>query len=444
MFFHTYYSFKYGTLEPRQLLHMAVDGGYSSIRIADIASSQLSIGDGSELWAGEVAPIDYTLSVSGRFTANLASNPTWEPAPVIVETWGDPSARTDGAGRNARNMITYLTRGYVPNAGTYTVGSVQQLLNIGVPTTGLFPSLRAEQFSINSDAPQIVVQPLPAPAPASFSGAVGDFKLSSNLVPEEAVVGEPVTWTLRVEGTGNWPVISSLPARSVSNSFRVVQPEARRENPEGKLFEGSITEDVVLIPTTAGTFTLQPVTWTYFDPIAGNYRTVTTPAHELLVNPATPTPGNSAANTSANPSEPRGEAGLDARAPIRATPAPDAPSALPLDPLASGHHAATPLSRSTILRASIAAFAVLPLLWLALSFRHAKTRDPGRFAREARGRLPLCVSRVERATDPDTRARALLEWQRTTATLWQSPHSVPSAAIFGADEIWAQLWRESE
>ncbi len=36
MFSHTYYSFKYGTLEPRQLLNMAVDGGFSSIAIADI------------------------------------------------------------------------------------------------------------------------------------------------------------------------------------------------------------------------------------------------------------------------------------------------------------------------------------------------------------------------------------------------------------------------
>ena len=36
VFFHTYYSFKYGTFEPRQLLQMAVDGGFSAIAIADI------------------------------------------------------------------------------------------------------------------------------------------------------------------------------------------------------------------------------------------------------------------------------------------------------------------------------------------------------------------------------------------------------------------------
>ena len=61
-----------------------------------------------------------------------------------------------------------------------------------------------------------------------------------------AAVGEPVTWTLELTGTGNWPDLGGLPARTVSQDFQVVQPKAKRVNAEGKLFDATLTEDVVL------------------------------------------------------------------------------------------------------------------------------------------------------------------------------------------------------
>ena len=42
----------------------------------------------------------------------------------------------------------------------------------------------------------------PDGAPAEFTGAVGRFELESLLVPARPAAGEPVTWTLRLKGTG--------------------------------------------------------------------------------------------------------------------------------------------------------------------------------------------------------------------------------------------------
>src|SRR5690606_19933083 len=111
-------------------------------------------------------------------------------------------------------------------------------------------------------------------------------------------------------------------------------PDAKREIPADKLFDGSISEDVVLIPTAEGTYTLPGAVFTYFDPSAGQYRTVTTPDTELVVEgsslaapPLPPPPAGSADSTT-------GSAGSAAPPPaIRTTPAPESPAALPRDPL---------------------------------------------------------------------------------------------------------------
>jgi hypothetical protein len=154
------------------------------------------------------------------------------------------------------------------------------LLSIQTGTIGfgIISQPRMEQVSVTSDQPAIEVRPLPT-APAGFGGAVGQFKLASKIVPEKAAVGEPVTWTLELSGTGNWPEINGLPSREVSSDFQVVQPKAKRTPAEGKLFDVTLAEDVVLVPTQPGNYALGPVNFTYFDPKSGTYKTVTAPAH---------------------------------------------------------------------------------------------------------------------------------------------------------------------
>ena len=109
--------------------------------------------------------------------------------------------------------------------------AAQQVLNVqtGTSTFGLFVQPRMEPISVTSDQPTIEVRPLP-PAPPDFGGAVGRFKLTSKVVPREAAIGEPITWTLELTGTGNWPDIAGLPAREVSKDFQVIQPKAKRVN----------------------------------------------------------------------------------------------------------------------------------------------------------------------------------------------------------------------
>ncbi|HEY0944022.1 MAG TPA: BatD family protein, partial [Opitutaceae bacterium] len=268
--------------------------GGTSIPLESAANSRLTAGSGP-VWAGEIIPINYTLSVSTRFPFNIASNPEWTPAPLVVEEWAKPEPFSNVVNGESRNNALYRSRGYIKEPGSYTLNAVQQLVNLRVPSSGftIFQAFQAEQFTITSNKPALVVRPLPQPAPAAFSGAVGDFTLTSKIVPATATVSEPITWTLELAGTGNWPDVAGLPGREVSKDFRIVQPQAKRTPKENTIFDATLSEDVVLIPTKPGTYTLGPVAWSYFDPKTGQYKTITTEKVTVTVTPSAPAPTSS-------------------------------------------------------------------------------------------------------------------------------------------------------
>lgn len=418
--------------------------GNTSIPISSVAKSVLEVGGGS-IWAGEVAPVKYTLAISGRFRANIAGEPIWEPAPLVVEEWAQPTGSNQGTGQDLLNLVSYTTRGYISKPGTYALPSIQQLVNIGVPTAGIFQTIRAEQYAIASDSPQITVRPLPQPAPANFTGAVGSFSLTSKVVPETATIGEPVTWTLSLKGTGNWPEISGLPEREASRSFRVVQPDASRTTTEGKLFEGAISEDVVLIPTQKGEFTLGPVEWSFFNPQSGRYETLTAPATVLKIEGAiAPTPPVIAvdpnAATSAPPPPP-----INGAPPVDATPTPASPTAIPREPLPGASSTLLPLDRRNIINTAIGIVALFPLLWLILSSRHAVRHDAGRSARISRRQLKSLLTQLRSTSaNPAKRDELLHRWQKHTAILWRTPLAAPTTQLFAGDETWTSIWQEAD
>ena len=282
----------------------------------------------------------------------------------------------------------------------------------------------------------------PAGAPAAFGGAVGQFKVVSKVVPDKAAVGEPVTWTLELSGTGNWPDLAGLPAREVSKDFQVVQPKAKRTPAEGKLFDVTLAEDVVLVPSKPGNYTLGPVTFTYFDPQSGSYQTLTTPRTALTIAaPAAPqfnvvpTPAGRA---------PEAGPGEVAPAPVARRPvtASALPAGIPRDPLPGRAAARSPLSFRTLVASLVTPFAVVIVGWGFLAWRRARSTDPIRPRREARDRLTRTLASLQNSPAAG-QAPLLLAWQRDTAVLWQLAHAAPPAAALRAPE-WSTLWAEAD
>lgn len=390
-------------------------------------------------WAGEVFPLAYSLDVSRRNFNQLGGPIEWDSAPLIVEDWSKPEPAEFTANGETRLNIAYKTRAYAKAPGTVTFHTASQLVNVATGTIGfgLFQQPRVEQLSVTSNQPTVNVRPLPLPAPAGFSGAVGQFRLNSKVVPATAAVGEPVTWTLELSGTGNWPDVAGLPAREVSRDFQVISPQAKRTPAEGRLFDATLAEDVVLVPTKPGTYTLAPVEFTYFDPKSGTYQTLTTPRTTVTISAPTAPRFNIAP-----PSE-TADAATDAAQPPKPPAPPDLPSALPRDPLPGSASARVPFAGARpLILALLAPFAVLAIGWLGLATQRAVHTDPGRQRRLARKRLTSTLARLAQASATE-RPALLLAWQHDAAVLWQIPLAAPAASAL-VDPAWRQLWSEAD
>lgn len=418
------------------------------------------------VWAGEVFSLTYTLDVARRSFNQLGTNIEWNAAPLAVEEWSKFEPTETTVNGEARLHITSRTRAYAKAPGPLTLNAANQLVNLqsGSIGFGLFQTPRIEQLSVVSNQPSVMVRPLP-PAPPGFSGAVGQFKLTSKIIPTAATVGEPITWTLELSGAGNWPEIAGLSQREVSKDFNVVQPQAKRTPAEGKLFDTTLSEDVVLVPTRAGSYTLAPVSFTYFDPSSGSYKTISSPRTTVTVAPVaaattppaatvgTPVPGPGATEETRLPKIP---------------PPTAAPIGIPREPLPGAAVVMAPLRAKVVAVLALLPFALLLLFWGWLALRRAQRNDPAHERREARTRLSATLASL-RTSREDNRvtaagAQLLLRWQHDTATLWAVFHAAPSASAFDGNAApssrpsaqesaplapptagaWSQLWLEAD
>lgn len=413
----------------------AFNAGAPSASVDSVASARL-VPERTTVWAGEVFGLDYELTASRRNNPQISPTFDWNAAPLVAEDWSKPEVSEAMVGGERRVNVRFRTRAVAKTPTTIKLEAASHLLSIQTGTIGfgIISQPRMEPVSVTSEQPTIEVRPLPAP-PAAFNGAVGQFKLTSKVIPERAVVGEPVTWTLELSGTGNWPEIQGLPARDVSKDFQVVQPKAKRTPVEGKLFEVTLAEDVVLVPTKAGTYTLGPISFTYFDPQSGSYKTISAPRTTLEI--AAASPGINASNTVASSSEP--DAPLKKSTPPKA---PAAPATIPRDPLPGYASALAPLPRGTLILWLVAPAVGLMAFWVWLALRRARATDPIRPRREARDRLARILSHLTTAAGAD-RTALLLSWQHDAAKMWEVAHAAPRATAF-RDPQWARLWAESD
>lgn len=410
--------------------------GQENIPLSDIAQSRFTLPAG-QVWAGEVFPLNYTLHVARRFFYQLGSDLEWNSSPLTIEPWAKPELAETSQGGATRISVLYKTRAYARAPGTVSLNKATQLVNLstGSSAFSVFARMNLVQQAVTSEPASLTIRPLPSPAPAGFNGAVGSFTLDSKVVPAAAAVGDPITWTLTLEGAGNWPDIPGLPPRSVSKDFRFVQPQPKRTSKDGALFEAALAEDIVLIPTKPGAYTLGPVNYTIFNPATGAYETLATEAVTIQVTAAAgqdaPAPSSPAqAGTPASPS---------AAGPSSAS-APPAVAALPRDPLPPSGHASAPLPRATLAALSLSALLVPAAVWFVLALRRARATDPARPLREARIRMKTTLDAL--AASPSD-AAMLRRWQRDAALLWRLPQAVPVAASL-PDETWSALWAEAD
>ncbi len=145
----------------------------------------------------------------------------------------------------------------------------------------------------------IHVLPLPEEnKPPSFDGAVGRFSMEVFTDLQETTVGEPIMYSIRLTGEGNFDRIQGL-VLSESPDWKPYSPQAVME--DSGAVESTTTKrfDYVMTPLRAGQIKTPAIQFAYFDPQTAAYVTLQAPPIPIAVQAAksTFTPPSSAAPT---------------------------------------------------------------------------------------------------------------------------------------------------
>ena len=167
-------------------------------------------------------------------------------------------------------------------AGTVTIEPAELvcLVNIRVSSggtsifDGFFDDYRTIRQKVTSKPVKVNVSPLPAGAPASFAGGVGQFNISAKLSKDVLKTHEAGSLIVTVSGKGNVSLLEA-PKVSFPPDMEVYDTKTSDRIDKGGL-SGSKTYEFPFIPRSYGDFVIEPIKYTYYDVNAKKYVTLQT------------------------------------------------------------------------------------------------------------------------------------------------------------------------
>jgi hypothetical protein len=228
-----------------------------------------------------------------------------------------PAQTRTQVGNSIYNLAIFKLTATAARTGTLALGPVESSLNILMPVNNprrsrdpfesFFGGPQYRQFptTLTSEVVSMRVLPLPVQnVPETFNGAIGNYQLSVTAGPTNVGVGDPIT--VRVQISGRGPIDSlALPVQPQWRDFTTYPPTAKVESSDDLGLSGTKSFEQVIIPQNHEIKILPPVVFSFFDPGARMYRTLTSRAIPLTVRPsgiaAVPPPSLTNASSATTP-----------------------------------------------------------------------------------------------------------------------------------------------
>lgn len=124
--------------------------------------------------------------------------------------------------------------------------------------------------SRRSSVMPLTLELLPVPTvgrPTDYSGAVGRFSFDVKVNPGEVTVGELVTVSMRIKGQGRLDTIAS-PALEGHANLKTYPPKVISSA------RGVMTIEQTVIPQSTNLPAIPAINFSYFDPLAGQYKSI--------------------------------------------------------------------------------------------------------------------------------------------------------------------------
>ena len=147
------------------------------------------------------------------------------------------------------------------------------------------PQIEEVRIPIKSKPVTVNVKALPEGAPASFSGAVGEYEMEVTPPNDDIVANSAVTYTVRISGRGNLSMIQA-PQVELPTSFEqysVKSSESIQATSSG--VSGYRQFEYPMIARADGDFLIPALEFTYFNPKLAKYVTLSSAEYMIHVTP---------------------------------------------------------------------------------------------------------------------------------------------------------------
>src|SRR6266481_4731473 len=270
-----------------------------SVRASDLVFAELIVPK-KTAYVGEIVPVQIRMGFDPRVRPRLIEPPEINGQGFTAQKLQQSGQTSETINGRPYDVVTYKTAIAAARAGKFEVGPVKAKAQVIVPRARSAPRSRTRspfdlfdlddpfsdpffsnpfaqigerrEVEIKSDPVALEVKPLPPNAPASFSGAIGNFAMTTDAKPKSVQVGDPVTVTSEISGRGNFDRVNA-PVVEDERGWHKYPPSAKFKQDDEVGISGTKTFETVLSPNEKKQ-ALPVLAFSYFDPAKEQYVTL--------------------------------------------------------------------------------------------------------------------------------------------------------------------------
>ncbi len=270
-----------------------------SVRASDLVFAELIVPK-KTAYVGEIVPVQIRMGFDPRVRPRLIELPEITGQGFTAQKLQESGQNSETINGRPYDVVSYKTAIAAARAGKFKVGPVKAKAQVLVPRARSAPRPRSRspfdlfdlddpfsdpffsnpfgqmgerrEVEIKSEPVALEVKPLPPNAPPSFSGAIGNFTMTTDAKPNSVQVGDPITVTSAISGRGNFDRVNA-PVIEDERGWHKYPPSSKFKQDDEVGISGTKTFETVLSPNEKKQ-NLPLLAFSYFDPVKEQYVTV--------------------------------------------------------------------------------------------------------------------------------------------------------------------------
>jgi len=249
-------------------------------------------------FVGEMVPVQIRLAYDPRTHPQLTEPPEITGQGFTAQKLQQSGENLETINGKTYNIVTFKSAIAAAHSGKVEIGPVKAKAQMVVPRRPSAPRSRSpfdlfdlddpfsdpffsnpfsqfgerREVEISSEPVALDVKPLPQNAPLSFSGAIGNFTMTTDAKPKSVQVGDPITVTSTISGRGNFDRVNA-PVIEDDHGWHKYPPSSKFKQDDEVGISGEKTFETVFSPNEKKQ-TLPVLAFSYFDPVKEQYVTL--------------------------------------------------------------------------------------------------------------------------------------------------------------------------